>query len=341
MTRTHATPKTRRILTALVGFAVLSLAACGNDSTDESMSDAAPATTAMPATLEPQNVATGIGEGAAPADVTKQADGSPGPSTVLPIDRKMIFTGGIEVVVADVGDASLRVKVLAEGAGGFVAQEQTSLGENAVGTLVVKLPPQNLTTFTESVNGLGEVRARNQQSQDVTAQFVDLEARISSARASVTRVRELVARAETVTELATVEAELTRRETELEQLLGQQRVLNSQIDFATVTVSLFPDVTSAVVAASEELPGQRTVLERSVGALRDALYLAWLVVIALAPWMILAALFVVPGVLVLRRRRRRLAALRNPIDRSTLPETIDQPARNLPEPVVQEPGSRV
>jgi hypothetical protein len=302
-----------------------------------SATTASPATTAAPASAENTVAPTSVGAGA-----KYQGD------TVLPTDRKRIVTVGTEVEVKDVGDAAIRVGVLAEGVTGFVNSQQTSLGENPSATLVVKIPPEKLSSFLESINGLGKVLARTQQSEDITAAYTDLEARITTKRASVARVRELVAKAASVAELAQVESELTARETELEQLLGQQRVLDVKSEFATVTVTLRPipvpvatTTTTTTVTTKEKLPGQTTVLKRSTKGLIGALYVAWILVLALLPWVIVASIVLGPVWLWFRRRRRAAAVAYAAAKLAASPTPPTADAGNLPEPVVQTTSSSV
>jgi hypothetical protein len=303
----------------------------------ESATTASPATTSAAATADNTAAATSVGGGA-----KYQGD------TVLPTDRRRIVTVGTEVEVKDVGDAAIRVGVLAEGVTGFVNSQQTSLGENPSATLVVKIPPEKLSSFLESINGLGKVLARTQQSEDITAAYTDLEARITTARASVARVRELVSKAASVTELAQVEAELTRRETELEQLLGQQRVLDVKSEFATVTVTLRPipvpvvtTTTTTTITPKEKLPGQTTVLKRSTKGLIGALYVGWILILALLPWVVVASVFAVPAWLWFRRRRRAAAVAYAAAKLAASPAPAATESGNLPEPVVQTTSSSV
>jgi hypothetical protein len=319
------------------------LASCGS-STKKSAESARPnissVTTVAPAKYSDggDTINTGgkAGEGVA-------GGGSPAREKPLPDGRKRAINVGVEVQVKEVSDVEVRVRVLADAADGFVNEEQMSLGENPTATMVVKVPPESLSTFLQGVNGLGKVLSRSQQSEDVTAQFTDLEARITTARASVERIRELVAKSGSVTELAQVESELSRRETDLEQLLGQQRVLTSRTDYATVTLTLRPEAATPASAAKskDKLPGQTTVLKRSAKGLVGALYVAWILVLALLPWAIVGALVLGP-IWVLIRRRRRASAKAYAAARlaAPLPGAASWP-ENLPEPVVQTTDSTV
>ncbi|MGD9793923.1 MAG: DUF4349 domain-containing protein [Acidimicrobiia bacterium] len=222
----------------------------------------------------------------------------------------MIVTVTLDVEVADVGAASLKASTYLEGLGGYVANQQTNFGgpgRTPSSTIVMKVPPAKVSALLQNLNGLGTLLTQTQQSEDVTATFVDVESRISAARASVERVRLFMAQTTDVNQLAAVESELTRRETELEQLLGQQRMLSSQTEMATVTLTLQPTPTEA--AAPTTADDDMTVgkaLEQGTDALLGAGLAIAIVAAWLVPWLIPAAMLL--GVWLIVRRRRRTPA---------------------------------
>ncbi len=290
---------------------VLGLGACGG-------SDNATSDSAAPAATSVASAQTGAGVNAAP-------EGQ---------DAKIILTAGLEIVVDDVSDASIRVATTVEGVGGRVFSQQTSLGESPRSTLVLKVPPAKLSGLLEALGNVGTVIGRTQQSEDVTAQFVDLEGRISAAKASVARMRELLDKTGTVSELAQIEGELTKRQTTLEQLLGQQRVLSSRVDLGTVTVSLVPK-DAAPKPIDDSLPGIGEALRKSGGALRTAGYTVVLVIVTLAPWLLVAAIVGFP-LMAWRRRRRALRPAEPEVSRQVTqhapvtPATMPAPSRQIP-----------
>ena len=77
-------------------------------------------------------------------------------------------------------------------------------------------------------------------SDDVTDQFIDLEARLRSAAHEETRLVELLGSAETVADILVIERELGRVRAEIERLQGQINFLGSRVELSTITVSLFP-----------------------------------------------------------------------------------------------------
>ena len=222
------------------------------------------------------------------------------------------MTVNLDVQVTDVSSSSVKATSLAEGVGGEVFSQQTNLvAEHPTSTIVFKVPPGKVNTLLTSLGELGKVQSQTSQAEDVTAQFVDIESRITSAERSVLRAREFLDKAGTVGELASLESELSRRETERDSLLGQKRVLESRTSLATITLTLTPTPKAAEVAKVEK-PKKATVgraLHNGVRTVSDFGKALAIVLAFLLPWIPVIALF---GALlwVFGRRAARASAAR-------------------------------
>jgi hypothetical protein len=123
------------------------------------------------------------------------------------------------------------VEALPEGLGGWI-QTRTE------GTVTLKLPAARLRDAMERLAELGNVLARDLHAQDVTDEYVDLETRIRVLRETQTQLIELLKRSKTVEEALNVRRALDDVTMQLEVALGRMRLLQSQIAFSTLTVSL-------------------------------------------------------------------------------------------------------
>jgi hypothetical protein len=253
------TPSTsrRRPAAALicVGLALTgALAACGRSSsnTGTSSGGAAPAPAARGA--EPQNNAENYKQDAAGTVPQANAAGAGGaapakapnkPAQLPAIQRSVVYTGSITVRVDDVNRAAAELVSLATGAGGFVGGDQRQIDAGrSTATLTLRIPADKFTGALDQIGHIsgGKEQSRQVSTQDVTANVVDLDARIAAQQASVDRVRALLAKAQTIAEITSVEGELSRREADLESLKGQQRSLQDLTALSTITVTLLgPD----------------------------------------------------------------------------------------------------
>ena len=183
--------------------------------------------------------------------------------------RELVRTGAMTVVAEDVRAAVGRAERAVTALGGFVyGQTDGSSGPDRA-TLTLKVPPDKFGQLLDDLGTVGKVERRSVDTADVTAEGADLDARIVSAQRSVERVRGFLDETKNVGELSSIEAELTRRETELEQLVGQRRVLNDRVAMATVTLTLnaTPAPPPPAGDSLRSIPGFGDALASGVGAL--------------------------------------------------------------------------
>ena len=153
--------------------------------------------------------------------------------------RQIISQGSMSVEVPDVSFAAARVRAIAESVGGFVEQlSSNGVGEFRQSTLTVRVPQAEFFSVFEQIKALGEVQNENAGSNDVTEQFIDLEARLKSAQRKELSLLSLLDRADKISEILIIEQELSRVRSELERLQGQLNLLERRVDLATISVFL-------------------------------------------------------------------------------------------------------
>lgn len=96
-----------------------------------------------------------------------------------------------------------------------------------------------------AANHKGELLNSQESVQDVTSQYVDTQARVSSLQAELQRLHDLLAHAQSVSDIITIDQELTSLETQLNQTEAQLNSLSNQVTMYNVHISLSP--LSAVV----------------------------------------------------------------------------------------------
>src|SRR5262245_12303873 len=120
-----------------------------------------------PARLAAQN--------AAEAQPEKQA----GPGAKEP-QRKIIYTATIRLIVEDFGKAKDELSDLLKAHGAYVVSSDVTgaPGVPRVGEWKLRVPVERFEPFQTAVTKLGELQKTNIDSQDVTDEFYDVEARI-------------------------------------------------------------------------------------------------------------------------------------------------------------------
>jgi hypothetical protein len=226
-------------------------------------------------------------------------------------DRAIIFTGAITVRVDDVEAAAARASAIATSAGGFVgADKRTSNDKRSEATIQLRVPAGRFGTALDEVAKLGRQESRDVNTEDVTEEVIDLDAKIASQQASVSRTRALFAQAKTISEISSVESELAKRESELATLQARKRKLDDLTTLSTITATLLGPEAPAPQAAAEKkdeagfVAGLKTGWHGFVGVITVVL----VVLGFLLPFVIVVGVPVAVAWWLLRARRRRDAA---------------------------------
>jgi hypothetical protein len=128
---------------------------------------------------------------------------------------------------------------LTAGLGGYVADTKTTEGGDAPSAeLTLRVPASQFESLLTRTRGLGKPTAITTSGQDVTAAYVDLDARIQALQATRTQFLQILAKASAIGDILAVEQQLSGVQTQIEQLQGQQRVLDDQTSFAALSVHI-------------------------------------------------------------------------------------------------------
>ncbi len=117
--------------------------------------------------------------------------------------------------------------------------------------LMIRVPSQSFDNFVKAIEAAdGNVDYKNIVTRDVSEQYYDLEVRLENKRSYLARYRDLLQRATKIEEILEVETSIRALEEEIESAEGRLRLLSSQIDYSTLTLTLYQD--RAIVAKSTQ-----------------------------------------------------------------------------------------
>jgi hypothetical protein len=257
----------------------LALAGCGeaertssSESTAVFMSPAAKATAEVPPPARPE-----------PAKPGEAADKTP---PVMP--RRIIYNGTVELAVESLPGLEERLRRLAEESGGFIADEDVNSQAHAqpTGTWKIRVPVDRFPDFFKAVGKLGELHRSHVDSQDVSQEYYDLEARITNKQQEEKRLlKHLEDSTGKLEEILTVEREISRVRGEVEQMQGRLRFLANLSALSTVTIT----ATELKDYKPPVIPTFATEIARtfqgSLQLLTDFGKAVVLFLVALAPWL--------------------------------------------------------
>jgi hypothetical protein len=157
------------------------------------------------------------------------------------LNRKLIRNAQLDLEVKNYQEAVDQITALTKASGGYVDTSNSQRGGNGKlqGTMVVKILPQNLDDFLLKLRGLGEMKNQAVSTDDVTKDYYDTQARLDNSRRMETQLQELLKRNNgKVADLLEVERELGRVRGEIEQMQGELKLYDFQVQYATVTLSV-------------------------------------------------------------------------------------------------------
>jgi hypothetical protein len=156
-------------------------------------------------------------------------------------DRKLIRNATVELEIVGFDNAVQKISAFANEERGYVATTDSEKQANGKlkGQVVVKVLPENLDRFLQKIRSLGELKNQTLGTEDVTKAYFDTDARLNNAHVMEQRLIEMLkTKTGKVSDLLQVEKELGRVREEIEKMQGELKYWDSQVQFATVTISL-------------------------------------------------------------------------------------------------------
>jgi hypothetical protein len=162
---------------------------------------------------------------------------------IPPVTAKVIKNASIEIRVrkGSFDRAFGQATSVAEQFGGFVANSAVTETDRNVssGTLTVRVPANQFQAALRRFQGLGKVTNEEQSGQDVTKEFVDLEARLRHAKTEEAFFLRLLDQSRSISDMIQVQSQLSAVQLRIEEIQGQLNYLNDQTSFSTITARIY------------------------------------------------------------------------------------------------------
>jgi uncharacterized coiled-coil protein SlyX len=224
------------------------------------------------------------------------------------VARRIIYDADVSLVVKDMTETEAQIGKLLKRADGYIAEATIDrrAGERLTGQWRVRVPVAQFDTFLDAVSNLGVAENRKQTAQDVTEEYVDLEAQITNKKRLEERIVALLKEsAGKIKDVIEVEHELARVRGEIEQMEGRLRYLTNRTDFTTVSISARVDENYVPPAAPSFLSRIAQAWTLSLDSLRIFGEQLAVAVVYATPWFAILCVVVVPAFLYARKRNIR------------------------------------
>lgn len=252
--------------------------------------------------MDASGAMAGGGEGQPQTGSASGSLATPQAQALPPVDAgRVIKTATLRLEVEEDGFDGAREKAVAAAAGfgGFVQNSEVS---PTAALLTFRVPADQFEATLEDLRDLGTVKDESVTGQDVTEEYVDLEARLRHWQAQELAFLDLLGEAASVAETVEIRRELSTIQQTIEQLKGRIRLLDDRTGYSTITLDLGV-VGAASAAPKEGGPSLGEAWEKAIDAGVNVVGGTLIVLGVLLPLAVIAG--VAGGLVWLGVRRRR------------------------------------
>jgi hypothetical protein len=237
---------------------------------------------------------------------------SPAARETMTAGPMIIRTAQLSLITKDFDSARAAMETILKRHRGYVADLKTggATGSGRTLTATLRVPADQLDASLIDLKALGRLESESQSGQDVTSQYVDLQARLANARNTEQRLTDLLRnRTGKLSDVLEVEQEVDRVRGEIEQMEAERKNMSNQVSYATLNVSITEDYKAQLQVVppstwtrltNASVEGYKSMVE---GVMSLALFL-----LENGPSLLLwIAIFFLPARLVWKRVRRSFA----------------------------------
>lgn len=171
---------------------------------------------------------------------TKSAASATASQASATADRKIVRTGALELTVNSPADAAEQIRLMAEGMGGYLEAAQIGGTKDApMADITIRVPAARYEEVKAGIRKLAaRVESEKTDAQDVTRQYVDMEARLRNLRAEEAQYLVIMKSAYKVDDLLEVTQRLGEVRGQIEQQQAEFQTLSKQVETVAITISL-------------------------------------------------------------------------------------------------------
>ena len=214
------------------------------------------------------------------------------------IEQKIIKTAQLRFEASNPEETHKNILALTQQFKGFIQSDNAGKNYNQLyRNMVIRVPTEKFQPFIDSLSkGVPYFDQKDISRQDVSEEFVDLEARLKAKRELENRYLELLRQAKNVKEMLEIERELSVIREEIEAKQGRLNYLQNKVSLSTVNIEFYKQTAETGITLSY---GQKIVNALKGGW--DGVSVFFLGLLYLWPLFVFALI----GILVLRRFLRR------------------------------------
>jgi uncharacterized coiled-coil protein SlyX len=227
-------------------------------------------------------------------------------------NRMIVYHADMRIKVNDFYQAQSSIEKLVKDLGGYVVESHLydSENEKLEGSLTARVPHEQLQFFLQEVEKRSvKVYHRNSSGQDVTEEYVDLEARLKAKEVVEKRLLDFMKTAKQTKDLLEISKDLASVQEEIEQIKGRIKYLQNQSALSTVSISLesekvvVPNLNKDDLKTWEKTKKQFKESIQLFNALCSAIFVF---LIGNSPFILLLGMIVIVIYFIVRMKRKNL-----------------------------------
>jgi hypothetical protein len=158
----------------------------------------------------------------------------------LAADQKIIKTSRIALEVKNVTATLDPLKGIATAHGGYIGSlsVNTRYGDRLYAVLTMRVPSHEFDSAITEIKALGSLTSESLSADDVTEEYLDLQARRTALASQLAQYNRIMEKAENVSEILEVQVQIERVQVEIDRIDGRLKYLDNRVDYGTITVSL-------------------------------------------------------------------------------------------------------
>ncbi len=218
-----------------------------------------------------------------------ESDGGGSEADIVKSNMKIVRDADVSVDVENLEtfDDNIRTKV-SEFGGYFeeasINDYSDSWSTDRYGNYKIRIPADKLDAFLSYADGVGSITNKTITSEDVSLQYVDIEAHLNALKTERDKLETLLEQSENVSDIIEVQDRLTSVQAQLDSYESQLRTLSGRISYSTVSLS-----------AREEREVEHPIRQRLSFSFGETLMDAAETTLSVVSWFIVA----IPSILII------------------------------------------
>ena len=177
------------------------------------------------------------------SDQKSMAAAAPSKSETV-VETKIIKNADLRFESADLEKTYKAIAINIKKTNAIVQSDSESKTDGGMfRNLTIRIPSKNFEMFIADLSkGVAYFDRKEISSKDVTAEYIDTDARIASKKKLEIRYLELLKKANKVTEMLEIETQLSTIREEIEAKEGQLKYLQSQVSMSTINIEFYKNM---------------------------------------------------------------------------------------------------